>query len=145
MIRKHWMKLLFTVALMGLMGLGVLIVEEGDVEVSINGVVCNHSSTGVWLSVSEGERQTTYSLAPNHCTDFFKQDAEAIWGNDCSADSCHYQAWKVSAGRFDVEDDRQSPTGSVLRIRGWGAGSRWHITWEWPKPELSSINYSLVK
>ena len=144
MLRKYSITLLIAAILVGLMGLAFTMVEEGAAEVSINGVVCNHSSTGVWLSVSEGERQKSYALAPDHCTNFFKQDAEAIWGNDCSFDPCHYQAWKVSLGRFDVEDEATS-TGSVLRIRGWGAGSRWHITWDWPKPDLSVINYSLVK
>jgi hypothetical protein len=122
-----------------------IILEEIEVEVSINGVVCNHSSTGVWLAVSEGQRTRTSSLAPGQCTNFFREDVEAIWGKACSTDACGYQAWKLGAGRFVIYDDTTSPSGSVLRIEGWGAGSSWHITGDWPKPELSSIGYSLVK
>lgn len=137
---------LFTITLfLVFFGLGFYILEESETEVSINGVVCNHSSTGVWLAMSEGERQKAYSLAPGQCTDFFKQDAEAIWGRDCSMDPCEYQAWKLGAGRFAVEDDPTSPSKFVLRINGWGAGSSWHITEDWPRPKLSSISYSLVR
>jgi hypothetical protein len=145
MMKKLSTKLILVTVLVLVTGLGFIILEESEIEVSINGVVCNHSSTGVWLTMSEGERTSTYSLAPGQCTNFFGQDVEAIWGKDCSTDSCRYQAWKLGAGRFTVYNDAESPAGSVLRISGWGAGSRWHITEDWPKPDLSSIGYSLVK
>jgi hypothetical protein len=145
MIKKLSTKLIFITILVAITGVGFLILEESEVNVSINGVVCNHSSTDVWLALSKGESTGTYSLAPDQCTNIFRQDVEAIWGKDCSTDSCRYQAWKLGAGRFTVYDDAESPAGSVLRISGWGAGSSWHITEDWPKPELSSIDYSLVK
>jgi hypothetical protein len=145
MMRKLSTKLIIVTILVAVTGLGFFILEESETEISINGVLCNRSSTSAWLAVSEGERHSVYSLSPGHCTDFFKQDAEAIWGRDCSTDPCSYQAWKLGAGRFEVVDDPNSPSDSVLRIKGWGAGSRWHITEDWPKPELSSIGYSLVK
>jgi hypothetical protein len=145
MLRKLSTKLVLVTILVAATGLGFFILEESETEVAINGVVCNHSSTDVWLAMSEGENQRAYSLAPGRCTNFFKQDAEAIWGRDCSSDPCHYQAWKLGAGRFAVYDDVDSASGFVLRIQGWGAGSSWHITEEWPKPEISSIDYSLVK
>lgn len=143
MTRKLSTRLIIVTVLLAFTGLGFFILEESETEVSINGVVCNRSSADVWLTVSEGERHATDSLAPGHCTDFFKQDVEAIWGSDCTTGACQYQAWKVSAGRFEVYND--STAGSTLRIKGWGAGSRWHITADWPKPELSALNYSLVK
>ena len=139
------MKLILITILVAITGLGFFILEESEVEVSINGVLCNHSSTGIWLTVSEGERISTYSLSPGQCTDFFTQDAEAIWGRDCSTDPCNYQAWKLRAGRFAVYDDGDSASGVVLRIKGWGAGSHWHITDDWPKPELSAVDYSLIR
>jgi hypothetical protein len=145
MMRKLSTKLIIVTILVAVTGLGFFILEESETQVSINGVLCNRSSANVWLAVSEGERHSVYSLPPGQCTDFFKQDAEAIWGRDCSTDPCSYQAWKLGAGRFEVGDDPNSPLGSVLRIQGWGAGSRWHITEDWPKPELASIHYSLVK
>jgi hypothetical protein len=145
MMKKLSAKLLVVTVLVILSGFGFFILEESETEVSINGVVCNYSSTDVWLSVSEGERQGAFSLAPDHCTDFFTQDAEAIWGRDCRTDPCHYQAWKLGAGRFSVYNDAESASGIVLRIKGWGAGSGWHITEDWPKPELPSIGYSLVQ
>lgn len=131
--------------LVAVTGLGFFMLEESEVHLSINGVVCNYSSTNVWLALSKGERTGAYALAPNQCTDMFTQDVEAIWGKDCTADSCSYQAWKLRAGRFNVYDEAKSTAGSVLRIRGWGAGSHWQITEDWPKPDLSSIGYSLVK
>ena len=136
-------KLIILTLLIAFTGLGFFILEESETEVSINGIVCNQSSTGIWLEVSEGEEHSSDLLAPGQCTNFFAQDAEAIWGSDCSADPCQYQAWKVSAGRFTVYDDVDSASGVVLRIKGWGAGSRWHITDDWPKPVLSSLTYSL--
>jgi hypothetical protein len=145
MMKKLSTKLILVTVLVLVTGLGFIILEESEIEVSINGVVCNHSSTGVWLTMSEGERTSTYSLAPGQCTNFFRQDTEAIWGKNCSTDSCSYQAWKLGAGRFTVYDDAEAHAGSVLRVKGWGAGSRWQITEEWPKPDLSSIGYSLVK
>jgi hypothetical protein len=143
MMKKLSSKLILVTILVAVTGLGFFILEESEVELSINGVLCNYSSTGIWLTMSEGERISTDSLAPGQCTDFFTQDAEAIWGKDCSADPCTYQAWKLRAGRFAVYDD--SASGAILRVKGWGAGSRWQITEDWPKPELSSINYSLVR
>ena len=131
--------------LVAIVGLAFFVLEETEVHVSINGMACNHSSTEVWLAMSKGENTGAYSLAPDHCTNIFRQDVEAIWGKDCSMDPCSYQAWKLGAGRFVIDNDEESPAGSVLRISGWGAGSSWHITEDWPKPDLSSINYSLVK
>jgi hypothetical protein len=125
--------------------LAYVILEESEIEIAINGVVCNYSSTGIWLAVSKGERTRTSSLAPGLCTNFFSEDVEAVWGRECGTDACGYQAWKLGAGRFVIYDDTTSPSGSVLRIKGWGAGSNWHITSDWPKPQLSSIGYSLVK
>jgi hypothetical protein len=115
-----------------------------NMKISLRGRVCNHSTREVWLTVTEGGRLKAISLASGQCTDTSTQDAEAVWGSDCSAEPCQYQAWKVGAGRYDLRDANSSG-GSILRIHGWGAGSSWHITREWPKPELSSIPYSLVK
>ena len=145
MMKRLSTKLILVTVLVAVAGLGFIILEESETEVSINGVVCNQSSVGIWLALSEGERTDTYSLPPGQCTNFFRQDVEAIWGKDCSIDSCTYQAWKLRIGRFTVYDDAESPGGSILRIKGWGAGSRWQITEDWPKPELSSVNYLLVK
>ena len=145
MINKLSTRLILVTVLVAITGLGFFILEESETEVSINGVLCNQSSTGVWLTTSEGKRTDTSSLAPGQCTDFFKQDAEAVWGSDCSTDTCQYQAWKLGAGRFTVYNDGESSAGAVLRIKGWGAGSRWHVTEDWPKPEFSSLDYSLVK
>ena len=145
LMRNFSTKLFVLTVCMGFMVLGFLMVEEGEANVSINGVVCNHSSSGVWLSVSEGERQKAYSLAPGRCTDFFTQDAEAICGRDCHTGFCQYQAWKVGAGRYDVYNNAGSSLSSILQIEGWGAGSSWHITREWPRPDLSSVSYSLVR
>lgn len=138
-------KLILITVLVAIAGIGFIILEESETEVSINGVVCNRSSTEIWLATSEGERTGTSSLDPGRCTNFFTQDVEAIWGRDCSTDPCSYQAWKLRLGRFTVYDEAGSDSGSVLRIRGWGAGSSWHITEDWPKPALSSIDYFLVK
>jgi hypothetical protein len=145
MMRNLSPKLIILTILIAFTGLGFFILEESETNVSINGVVCNHSSTAIWLEVSEGERHSSDLLAPGQCTNFFTQDAEAIWGRDCSTDPCRYQAWKVGAGRFAVYNDVDSAPGVVLRIKGWGAGSRWHVTGDWPKLELSSIQYSLRK
>jgi len=124
MMKKLSTKLILITVLLVVTGLGFIILKESETEVSINGVVCNHSSTGVWLAMSEGERTGTYSLAPGQCTNFFNQDAEAIWGKDCSTGSCSYQAWKLRVGRFSVYDDAVSASGSVLRIEGWGKSPR---------------------
>lgn len=145
MIKKLSTKLMLVTILVALTALGFFILEESQADVSINGVVCNHSPTGVWLAMSEGERTSTYSLAPGRCTNFFRQDAEAIWGKDCSTDPCHYQAWKLRAGRFALYDEGDSASGVVLRIKGWGAGSHWQITEDWPKPELTAVNYLLIR
>ena len=145
MMKKLSTKLILITILVAVTGLGFLFLEESEVEVSINGVACNHSSSDVWLAMSLGERTATYSLAPGQCTNFFQQDVEAIWGKDCTTDPCSYQAWKLGAGRFAIYNDSASPASSVLRISGWGAGSSWHVTEDWPKPDLSSIDYSLVK
>ena len=145
MMKRLSTKLILVTILVAFTGLGFFILEESETEVSINGIVCNHSTASVWLVISEGEGTSTSSLAPGQCTNFFRQDAEAIWGRDCSTDPCQYQAWKLRAGRFAVYDEVDSASGAVLRIKGWGAGSRWQITEDWPKPELSSIDYSLVR
>lgn len=140
---KSSMKLMITMGcFLGFLALGFLVFDE--IDLSVNGRVCNHSSIPVWLTLTESGRQKAYSLPAGQCTNLFKQDAEAIWGKDCHTAPCEYQAWKVSAGRFDVETV-DATSGSVLRIKGWGALSRWHITREWPKPDLTSMNYSLVR
>ena len=145
MMQRLSTKLILITVLVAVTGLGFFMLEESETEISINGVVCNRSSTGLWLALTEGERTGTFLLAPDQCTDFFKQDAEAIWASDCSTDPCQYQAWKLGAGRFVVYDEATSGSDMVLRIKGWGAGSRWHVTEDWPKPELSSLTYSLVR
>lgn len=144
--------LILVLILMAVMGLtvvtarrGLRILKEKRDKISINGIVCNHASTDLWLAVTRRRDPRIYVLAPSRCTNFFTEDAEAIWGKECAADSCKYQAWKLGAGRFDVYEVADSPAGEILRIRGWGIGSSWHITEEWPKPDLSSIGYSLVK
>jgi hypothetical protein len=144
-MRKLSTKLIIIAILVATTGLGFFILEESEIELSINGVLCNRSSIRVWLAMSEGERTSTYALAPGQCTNFFTQDVEAIWGRDCSTGPCSYQAWKLKAGHFEVKHDPDSSSGSVLRIQGWGIGSRWQITEDWPKPDLSSMRYSLVK
>src|SRR5688572_13167114 len=122
MRKKLSRKLIIVTILVAITSLGFFILEESEVNVSINGVVCNHSSTDVWLALSKGESTDTYSLAPDQCTSIFSQDVEAIWGKDCSTDSCRYQAWKLGAGRFTIYNDAEAPAGSVLHISGWGAG-----------------------
>jgi hypothetical protein len=109
-----------------------------------NGEVCNYSSHPVWLTLTESGRQQAYSLSPGNCTDISTQDAEAIWGKICNADPCSYQAWKVGAGHFGIFDD-ESSAGFLLRIKGWGMGSGWHISRRWPRPELFTIDYSLER
>ena len=128
---------------MVLMLVGVFAMQ--NLKISLNGRVCNHSSTEIWLTVTEAGRQRASPLAPGECTDTSTQDAEAIWGSNCRVDPCRYQAWKVGAGRYEIRDYENSSAGTVLRIHGWGAGSSWHITREWPRPEHSSLHYSLVK
>jgi hypothetical protein len=145
MMTKHSTRLIIATILVAFLSLGFIILEEGETEVSINGVVCNHSSADLWLAVTEVENPENYMLESGDCTNFFKQDAEAIWGKECIRASCTYQAWKLGAGRFDVYEDANSSSSVVLRIEGWGAGSRWHITRDWPKPKLSAIDYSLVR
>ena len=135
--------LLMTMIGLGLMALSLLSINA--IAVSLNGGVCNYSSGSIWLTVTESSRQKAYSLSPGHCTNVFTQDAEAIWGRNCHTDPCKYEAWKVGAGRFDVKDEGDSRLGSVLRIKGWGAGSRWHIARTWPKPDLASITYLLIR
>ena len=112
---------------------------------SLNGGVCNDSSSSIWLTVTESSRQKAYELAPGHCTNTSTQDAEAIWGRDCNSGPCKYQAWKLGAGHFEVDNYAASSLDSILRIKGWGAGSRWHIASTWPRPDLSSIHYSLIR
>lgn len=124
---------------------GLRILREKRDKIAINGIVCNHTSTDLWLAVTRRRNPRIYVLTPSRCTNFFTEDAEAIWGKECTVDSCNYQAWKLGVGRFDVYEAAASPSGAILRIKGWGAGSSWHITEEWPKPDLSSISYSLVK
>lgn len=129
----------------GVVGLIALSFFDFEIDLSLNGSVCNRSSTDVWLTITERGRQKPYLLAPGECTDMIKQDAEAIWGKSCANGSCSYQAWKLGAGHFEVYDKTTSASGFVLRIQGWGAGSRWHITREWAKPDLSAISYSLTR
>jgi hypothetical protein len=131
-----------TIFFLGFLALGVLISDELDLSLSINGRVCNHSSLPVWLTLTESSQKKAYLLPPGQCTHFFNQDAEAVWGKDCKTSPCQYQAWKVSAGRFDLQNGQSS---SVLRIKGWGALSRWHISGDWPRPDLAWMDYSLVR
>ena len=125
---------LVALSVLALLGLGIL----------LHGGVCNYSTTDIWLTVSQAERQSVAPLSPGQCTNLLVVDADVIWGSDCSRGACRYQAWKVGAGRFDVYNDSSSEVSPVLRIDGWGAGSQWRISDEWPKPDLSAINYSLV-
>ena len=144
-MKKHSRKVWGTTLLVCLIALGIFILDEMETELSLNSVACNASPTQIWLTITESGNKKAFSLPPGTCTDFFTQDAEAIWGNDCSAGTCRYQAWKVGAGRFTVEPGGNSSSAVILQIKGWGAGSRWQIASDWPKPELSSVNYSLVR
>ena len=141
---RHSTKLFTAILLLSIFVLSFLTIL--GIKISLNGRVCNHSSAEVWLTVTEEGSKKAYLLSPGRCTDVRTQDAEAIWGRDCSTKPCTYQAWKVGAGHFQLEKDSdpRSGSGTVLRIKGWGAGSRWHITREWPRPDLSAIGYSLV-
>jgi hypothetical protein len=143
MIAKRSVMLLIVLIPLGIMGLCFLAAQT--MPISLNGRVCNDSSGGLWLTVTESGRKRAYPLPPGHCTDVLTQDAEAIWGKDCKTVPCQYQAWKVGAGRFNVKPDGDVSSTSILRIEGWGAGSHWHITREWPKPDLSAIDYSLIR
>ena len=143
MIAKRLAKPLVAMIPLALIVLSLLTMQA--LRVLLHGGVCNYSSNNIWLTVTESGRQKAYPLAPGHCTNVLKQDAEAIWGKDCNTDPCKYQAWKVSAGRFDVNTEGDSPSGPVLQIKGWGARSPWHITRAWPKPDLSTINYLLIR
>jgi hypothetical protein len=128
---------------LGVVALAVLTLQ--GLQIIVHGGICNYSTTDIWLTVSGSGRPRVSSLHPGQCTDIVSQDADAIWGRDCSTGPCRYQAWKVGAGRFDVYDDQAFALTPILRIDGWGAGSRWRISEDWPKPDLASINYSLVK
>jgi hypothetical protein len=144
---KHFTILLIATIGLSFLSLGLIILEKKDIKVSINGMVCNHSSTDLSLAVTKGKghKVKIYMLAPGRCTNFFKEDVEGIWGKECTADPCKYQAWKLGVGLFDVYEAADSHSGVVLRIRGLGVGSSWHITRDWIKPDLSTINYSLVR
>jgi hypothetical protein len=142
MTTKPSMDLIMVPLAMIMMVLGVFALQT--VKISLNGRVCNHSSKKIWLTVTESGRQKAFPLASGQCTDD-SQDAKSIWGSDCRTGNCQYQAWKVGAGHYDVKNGGSTVSGAVLRIHGWGAGSSWHITREWPKPELSSIHYLLVR
>ena len=78
MMKKLSNKLILITILVAVLGLGFIILEESETEVSINGVACNNSSTAIWLATSEGERTGTTALDPGQCTNFFLQDVEAI-------------------------------------------------------------------
>ncbi len=143
MITRHSSKLLMILIPISFIALGLLIMQA--MTVSLNGGMCNYSSIPIWLIVTESNRQKAYLLPPDHCTNVLTQDTEAIWGRDCNNDPCKYQAWKLGAGHFKVYNDLDSRSGSVLRIKGWGAGSRWHIATTWPRPDLSSVNYLLIR
>jgi hypothetical protein len=140
---KHSADWLMFLVVLALIAFGLVTMQT--MTVSLNGRVCNDSSGPIWLTMTESGRQKAYALSPGDCTDVLTQDAEAIWGKNCNTNPCKYQAWKVSAGRFHVENHGDSAFGSVLRIEGWGVGSHWHITREWAKPDLSTINYSLTR
>ena len=143
MISTRFMKLFIVIIPLGLIVLGFLGMQA--MTASVNGEVCNYSSNNLWLTVTESARQKAYSLQPGHCTNVFQQDVEAIWGKDCIPNPCKYQAWKLSAGHFKVYNDVDSQSGEVLRIDGWGVESRWHIAPTWPRPDLSAVNYSLIR
>jgi hypothetical protein len=143
MSMKHFTKLLLMVLPVGLITLAFFTMEA--MTASLNGGVCNDSSSNIWLTLTESSKQKVYSLPPGHCTNVFTQDVEAIWGRDCSADPCKYQAWKLGAGHFKVDNYGASSPGSILLIRGWGAGSRWRIAPTWPRPDLASVTYSLAR
>ena len=140
---KRFIRLLVVIIPMGLIAFSFLTMQA--MTASLNGGVCNHSSHTVWLTLTESRRQKAYSLSPGDCTNVFTQDAEAIWGRVCNTDACRYQAWKVGAGHFEVDDHGGSSVGSILVIRGWGAGSRWRMAPTWPRPDLTSITYSLTR
>jgi hypothetical protein len=140
---KRFIRLLLVIIPLALIPLGFLTMQA--MTVSLNGGVCNDSSHKIWLTLTESGRQKAYSLPSGHCTNVFTQDAEAIWGRDCSMDPCKYRAWKVGAGHFEVDDYGVSSLGSILLIRGWGVGSHWRIAPTWPRPELASITYSLTR
>jgi hypothetical protein len=143
MSMRHFTKLVMMVLPLGLITLAFFTMET--MTASLNGGVCNASSTNIWLTVTEASRQKAYLLSPGHCTNVFTQDAEAIWGKDCNTEPCKYQAWKLGAGHFEVENYGTSSLGSILLIRGWGAGSRWRIAPTWPRPDLASVTYSLTR
>lgn len=128
---------------MGVITFGFLAIQA--MTASHNGGVCNESSHTVWLTLTESGRQKAYSLPPGQCTNVFIQDAEAIWGRDCKTTPCKYQAWKLGAGHFEVEDYEASSLDSILIIRGWRVGSYWHVSPTWPRPDLASITYSLTR
>jgi hypothetical protein len=140
---KHSMKLLLAAIPLGFLALCFLAAEA--LIIFHNGGVCNYSSIDIWLTVTESSGRKAYPLRPGSCSDADTQDVEAIWGRDCNTDPCGYQAWKLGAGRFEVYDDGESPAGFVLQVRGWGVGSRWRIAPAWPKPELSTLGYSLMR
>lgn len=125
---------------LGALALGFLTLQA--IGIALHGRVCNYSSAEVWLTISKSSQHESYPLARGACTNMLTQDAEAIWGLDCSSEPCRHRAWKVGAGHYAVYDDRGS---SVVRIDGWGAGSRWRISEDWPRPDLSAISYSLVR
>lgn len=128
------------------LGLVALIVAgAGALTVTKNGSVCNQSTVTIWITVTEVVGRRAAPLAPGECTNVILQDAEAIWGRTCSAETCTHKAWKVGAGRFEVHEHETDASGPVLKITGWGAGSRWQITKEWNRPPISEIGYSLSR
>ena len=143
MITKRSTKLLVGIIPLSLIVLSFFVMQS--ITVLLNGKVCNHSSNRIWLTMTESGRKKASLLSAGQCTNGFKQDAEAIWGKACSSGPCKFQAWKVAAGHFDIETSEASYSNSVLRIKGWGVGSRWHIAPNWPGPDLSMINYTLIR
>ena len=142
-IMKRFRTLFLVIVPVSLITLGFVTLQT--IMASRNGGVCNESSQIVWLTLTESGRQKAYSLPPGYCTHVFTQDAEAIWGRVCDTNPCRYQAWKVGAGHFEVADHGDSSVGSILVIRGWGAGSRWRMAPTCPRPDLTSITYSLIR
>ena len=140
---KRFIRLLMIMIPLGSITIGILMIPA--MTASLNGGVCNTSSNNIWLTVTESNRQKAYSLPSGHCTNVFTQDAEALWGRDCDTDPCKYQAWKLGAGHFEVDNYGASSLGSILLIRGWRAGSRWRIAPTWPRPDLASVTYSLTR
>ena len=126
---------------------------SGTQHLSGRGRVCNQSSVNIWLLVEKiplGQLSGNWqleTLVPRSCTSLATQDVEAIWGRQCNSTDCWHQAWKIGDGFFSVSDGTVSPIppGLVLQISGAGIKSAWFIDENWPKPNLYSIEYELIR